>query len=553
MLDVNTDARRAGNASSSPPPDFQSHLAALDAQGLLVRVDRPIDKDTELHPLVRWQFQGGLAEDQRRAFLFTNVVDSSGRRYDIPVVAGALSASPRIYAAGMGRPVEEIEAAWLSAINHPIPPVVVSSPACQQVVIKGDDLRGPGRGLAALPVPVSTPGFDAAPYLTATLCVTRDPDTGIQNMGTYRAQLKATDRLGVRMASRIGGAGGYLHWQKYKKRGTPMPCAIVIGCAPVAMFTGGMKLPIDLDEMAVAGGLAGAPIRIAKAVTVDLNVPADAEIVIEGLIDPDLLEPEGPFGESHGHIALEDFNMSMQVTAITHRQSPVFVSIVSQVTPSESSVLKKVAMEPLFLTHLRDHLGIKGVKRVVLHEPLSNLRKVIFVQYAQGTPRTEVWRGLQGAASLLADCGKICIAVSEDIDPGNADAVFWSLAYRANPVEDAHISPHRSAGHGPKSGPRGEESTLLIDATLKNTAPPLALPAREYMEHARAIWQDLQLPAITPQPPWHGYSLGDWSDRWDVYAARAVAGQWEQSGIETFARRRGGLTPETPVREVEGK
>ncbi len=95
--------------------------------------------------------------------------------------------------------------------------------------------------------------------------------------------------------------------------------------------------------------------------------------------------------------------------------------------------------------------------------------------------------------------------------------------------------------------------TLLIDATLKHTAPPLALPAREYMEHARAIWQDLQLPALTPQPPWHGYSLGDWSDRWDVYAARAVAGQWEQSGTETFARRRGGLIPETPVREVEGK
>ena len=82
-------------------------------------------------------------------------------------------------------------------------------------------------------MPISTPGFDAAPYLTATLCVTRDPETGVRNMGTYRAGLKATDRLGVRMASRIGGAGGYLHWRKYNKLKTPMPCAIVIGCAPV--------------------------------------------------------------------------------------------------------------------------------------------------------------------------------------------------------------------------------------------------------------------------------------------------------------------------------
>src|ERR1700752_271900 len=157
-----------------------------------------------------------------------------------------------------------------------------------------------------------------------------------------------------------------------------MPCAIVIGCAPVAMFTGGMKLPIDLDEMGVAGGLAGAPIRIAKCPTVDLDVPADAEIVIEGLIDPELLEPEGPFGESHGHVALEDFNMSMQVTAITRKRAPVFVSIVSQVTPSESSVLKRVAYEPRYLSHLRDRLAVRGIQRVVMHEPLTNLRKVIF-------------------------------------------------------------------------------------------------------------------------------------------------------------------------------
>jgi UbiD family decarboxylase len=552
MLDV--DARRAAQKPETGPPlDFQSHLAALEARGLLLRIDRPINKDTELHPLVRWQFQGGLKEDQRRAFLFTNVIDSSGRRYDIPVAVGALAASPRIYAVGMGRPVEEIEAAWVRAITSPIPPILVDAPPCQAVVITGEELSGIGKGLTRLPVPISTPGFDAAPYLTATLCVTRDPETGIQNMGTYRAALKATDRLGVRMASRIGGAGGYLHWKKYNRRGEPMPCAIVVGCAPVAMFTGGMKLPVDLDELAVAGGLAGVPIRMAKALTVDLNVPVDAEIVIEGLIDPDLLEPEGPFGESHGHVALEDFNMSMRVSAITHRRSPVFASIISQVTPSESSVLKKVAMEPLFFTHLRRHLGIKEVRRVVMHEPLSNLRKVIFVQYAHGTPRSEVWRGLHGASTLLSDCGKVCIAVSEDVDPTNADAVFWSLAYRANPMQDTHIAPHRSAGHGPKSGPRDEDSTILIDATLKHSAPPLALPARQYMEQARTIWQELGLPTLTPQPPWHGYSLGDWSPAWERYAERAVAGQWQQSGEETFARRRAGLIPETPAREVEEK
>ena len=113
MLDVSADPRRPARPPAGPPLDFQAHLAALEAQGLVVRIDRAINKDTELHPLVRWQFQGGLAEDQRRAFLFTNVTDSSGRRYDIPVAVGALAASPQIYAVGMGRPVQEIEAAWV--------------------------------------------------------------------------------------------------------------------------------------------------------------------------------------------------------------------------------------------------------------------------------------------------------------------------------------------------------------------------------------------------------------------------------------------------------
>src|SRR3954471_1307166 len=517
MLDVSAHPRQSARPPAGPPLDFQAHLAALEAQGLLVRIDRAINKDTELHPLVRWQFQGGLAEDQRRAFLFTNVTDSSRRRYDIPVAVGALAASPQIYAVGMGRPVQEIEAAWVHAIAHPIAPIAVSSPECQAVVIQGDDLRGPGRGLARLPVPISTPGFDAAPYLTATLCVTRDPETGIQNMGTYRGALKANDRLGVRMASRIGGAGGYLHWQKHRKLKTPMPCAIVVGCAPVIMFTGPQKLAIDQDEMAVAGGLAGAPIPIAKAVTVDLDVPADAEIVIEGLIDPELLEPEGPFGESHGHVALEDFNMSMQVTAITMKRSPVFVSIVSQVTPSESSVIKKVAYEPMFLTHLRDHLSIKGLRGVSLHEPLSNVRPVIFLTFARGAPRTEVWRALHAASTLRADCGKICIAVSDDVDPRNTDAILWSLAYRSNPAEDVHIAPNRSSGHGPKSGRLLSDATMLVDATLKQTFPPLALPAREFMERARKIWDELGLPALSPRPPWHGYSLGDWDEAWDRF------------------------------------
>src|SRR6202047_571175 len=280
MLDKPADAT-AHATGPQPARDFQAHLADLEARGLLVRIDRPIDKDTELHPLGRWQFLGGIPANKRRAFLFTNVIDRRGRRYDFPVAVGALAASPDIYAVGMGQPVANIGQAWMKAIANPIPPAEVTSAPCQEVVVSGDDLRRPGGGLAKLPVPVSTPGFDAAPYLTATLCITRDPDNGIQNMGMYRAALKATDRLAVRMVARpAGGAGGYYHWLKYNQRRAPMPIAIAIGAAPVVVFTSPQKLAIDLDELSVAGGLAGAPVRVVKARTVDLLVPADVEIVI---------------------------------------------------------------------------------------------------------------------------------------------------------------------------------------------------------------------------------------------------------------------------------
>ena len=530
--------------------DLHEHLAALDEAGLLVTIDEPVNKDTEMHPLVRWQFRGGIDEADRKAFLFTNVTDAKGRRYDMPVAIGALAANPAIYGIGMGVPVESIGATWNQAIANPIPPKVVEDAPCQEIVIEGADLDGPGRGLDGLPIPISTPGYDNAPYLTATNCITHDPETGIQNMGTYRAGLKSSNRLAV-WTFILGGAGGYVHWLKYKARGEKMPIAIVLGCPPVVAYVGPQKIPRDRDEIEVAGAIAGAPINVVRAKTVDLLVPAEAEIVIEGLIDTEYVEPEGPFGESHGHVALEDFNYSMEVTAITRRRNAIVPSIISQVTPSESSVIKRVAFEPMFLEHLRDHLGIKGVLKVSLHEPLTNLRRVIFVQMARGVPETEIWRALYGVGSFQAPCGKYVIAINDDIDPGNGDAVFWALAYRANPGLDVQILPHRDRGHGPRiERGDGEDSTLLIDATLKGDMPPLALPKQEYMEGAKALWERLGLPPLKPEAPWFGYSMGDWSDEWDAAAERAVAGDYLENGLLSAQRRRKGVIPNTAVRSV---
>src|SRR3954452_15074301 len=163
-------------------PTLGEYVEALDKAGKLVRVTTPINKDTELHPLVRLQFRG-LPESQRKAFLFENVVDGKGRKYDIPVIVGALAGSADIYAMGMRCELADIENVWKRALANQIAPVQVQEAPCQEVVIQGDQLKRPGGGLGRLPIPISTPGFDNAPYTTAGHWVTRDPETGMHNLG----------------------------------------------------------------------------------------------------------------------------------------------------------------------------------------------------------------------------------------------------------------------------------------------------------------------------------------------------------------------------------
>jgi UbiD family decarboxylase len=532
-------------------PDLHQHLKALADAGLLITIDRPINKDTEMHPLVRWQFRGGIEERDRKAFLFTNVIDSKGRKYDIPVVIGALAASREIYRIGMGCSLDQLNDVWNKAVANPIPPRVVDSAVCHEVVITGSDLDKPGNALDAIPLPISTPGWDIAPYATLSQYITKDPETGIQNMGIYRGQLKAPRRLGMNPSLELR-PGIYAHWEKMRARGQKLPAAVVLGGPPCVAFTSAQKLPERLDEMHVAGGLVGAPLNVVKAKTVDLLVPAEAEIVVEGFIDTEYLEPEAPFGESHGHVNRQEYNAFMDVTCITRRRNAILTSIISQVTPSESSLIKRVALEPLFLNHLRNVLGIRGVMRVSMHEPLTNLRKVVVLVVDRKMPTTEVWRALYGAATWNRAIGKYIIAINDDIDPDNADALFWAMSYRANPALDLQILYHRDQGHGPPSKRNnGEDAAVLVDATLKGDLPPISLPKREYMERAKEIWEELGLPKLKPETPWFGYSLGDWPDELENAAGLAVRGDYFENGKLNEKRRRKDVKMNTEVRDLE--
>ena len=531
--------------------DLHDHLKVLEKAGLLITVERPINKDTEMHPLVRWQFRGGIEERERKAFLFKNVIDSKNRKYDIPVVVGALAANREIYRLGIGCPLEKINETWTRAIANPLAPNVVKEAPCHEMVFQGKTLEG--NGLESLPIPISTPGWDIAPFTTLSQYITKDPDTGVQNMGIYRGQVKGPRKLGMNPSLELR-PGIYVHWEKMKRRGQKLPAAVVLGAPPCVAFASAQKVPETLDELHVAGALVGAPINVVKAKTVDLLVPAEAEIVIEGLIDTEYLEPEAPFGESHGHVNLQEYNAFMEVTCITRRRDAILTSIISQVTPSESSLIKRVALEPLFTSHLRDTLAIRGVKRVSMHEPLTNLRKVVVLVLEKNVPRTEIWRALYGAVAWNRAAGKYVIAVNDDIDPDDANALLWAMSYRANPALDIQILPHRDQGHGPRSKRNnGEDAAVLIDATMKEPFPPISLPKREYMERAREIWEELGLPKLKPEAPWYGYSLGEWPEDLARAADLAVKGDYFETGKLLAERKRKDVGMNTEVRDLSHK
>ncbi len=175
----------------------------------------------------------------------------------------------------------------------------------------------------------------------------------------------------------------------------------------------------------------------------------------------------------------------MDVTAITRRKNAVMTSWVSQVTPSESSCIKRPAYEAAQMLHLKNNLGIQGVVKVITHEPLTSLHKLIVIQFEKNTKRTEIWRALYGVASFRRAEGKWVVAVDKDIDADNSDAIFWAMSYRCKPHRDVKMLEHKDEGHGPRSLIDSEDSAVLIDATLKETFPPISLPKREYMENAR--------------------------------------------------------------------
>lgn len=504
--------RASKESKKGYPRDLREFITRLEHTGNLYRVTRKVEKNSELMPLVRWQYQG-LSDSQRKAFLFENITDPKGRNYPCRVAVGVLGASRKIYEMALGVERGQVAERWAHALGHPIAPRLVRSGPVKEVMLKGREITRPGGGLERFPVPISNPGFDGAPFLTAPYVVTKDPETGIPNVGTYRCMIKGRDKTGVSIppAQHIG-----IHFHKCREKKMPLRAAIVLGCTPAVGLASVTKIGYGLDEYAVAGGIAGKPVELVRCETVDIEVPASAEIVLEGEIPTDYMEPEGPFGEFTGYMGGKMMNGVFRVTCITHRRDPI-LQMFTEGVPSESGVIRKMGYESTLYKLLKYDCNIPSVVDVALHES-SGSRKFVVIRLKKTNP-AQPWQALQAAVALDPSHGKILIAVDEDIDPEDADAVNWALSFRMQPHRDVKITTHKFAGldlsAAPPDSPHTEArfpsptgcSAIMIDATRKWPYPPVALPAKKYMEEAKEIWRELGLPPLTPKSPWHGYSL----------------------------------------------
>lgn len=538
--------------------DLREYLQTLEERGKLVRVKSQINKDTQMHPLVRLQFRG-LPEEQRKAFLFENITDSRGRQYSTPVLVAALAGSSEIYALGMMCKPEEIAEKFNQARLHPIEPKIVDNGPVYEEVHIGDSLLEHG-GLDEFPIPISTPGYDVAPYVTAPSVMTKDPETGIRNVGMYRVQIKAPLRTGMFYGAPI--QGGAIHWRKCKEQGIPQEAAIVIGAPPSVTYLSATMLSRDEDELRVAGGIAGEPLELVRCKTVNLEVPAHAEIVIEGEVSTTMAEPEAPFGDALGLVGLANIAPYFTVKCIAHRKRPIWVSIISQYPPSESSKLRQHSNESLIYKHLRDDLNMSHVLAVAVLE-LGSSNHMVIIQMKKTEP-SEVWHTLEEVGNFFLP-SKIIVAVDEDINPGDIEAVSEAMCRRMLPHRDCRIVKTNISIGDPALEPMGElkeggirlsktisalekekesgaekpieASRLLIDATLKWPYPPISLPKKEFMDEALRLWQKEGLPELKLKEPWWGYSLGYWSPEDDENAMLATKGEYYRTG-EIYAQKR---------------
>ena len=514
--------------------DFRSYIEELNRHGKLYRWKRPINKDTELMPLMRLQYRG-MPDEKRQAFLFENVFDSRGKKHEIKVATGMYGSSRDIAALGLGcaEPLA-MQEKWRQALAQPIEPQVVNSSPVQDVVYSGSRLRE--FGVTSLPAPVEEPGFSGGIRVTAPF-ITRDPEDGTPNVGMYSGHFRGEEKL-IAGIARTHHASLYHHTSAVRRK-EPLPVAIVLGALPDINFVAAANLPYGVDELAVAGGIRRRPVDLVPCKTIPLEVPAEAEIVIEGEMSVDQQERGEPFSDYPGYLMAErGLRPVIDVKAITHRRDPIFTAILVGLPPSESNGISRTCREMMLYSFLKYSCNLPEVLEVCCPEMGGGWNW--WVIRMQKSHPSKPKQALQ-AASGMDPTSKVIIIVDEDIDPKDPDMVMWALSFAMQPHRDVQIITGRVPLLDPSAyslmahpedrffPPPVGCSGLLIDATRKGPYPPVGLPKRTFMETALKIWQEEKMPELRLKTPWFGYPLGMWDAEDEAIADAVTRGEYFQS------------------------
>lgn len=429
--------------------DFRSFLALLEQEGELVHVS----KETDV------RYVSALIAKSDKALVFENL---SG--YDMKLAGGLLKSRRRL-ALAMGTAPAEIAKYFARSISDPIPPEIVDTGPVKQVIKTGDDVD-----LTELPIPLFHQE-DGGPYISSGVGVAKDPRTG-RNAGVYRMMFRTKNETGIDLVSLRDLRVLY---EQAMAESRPLEFASVIGLHPLDILAASYRAPLGFDEFAIAGGLHGAPVPLVPCETVDIEVPADAEMVLEGEILPiGWTEAEGPFGEFTFMQGGIHYNPIVRIKAITHRKDPIFYALHM---PLENNWLLAPALESAALRALEN-------ARLIPHHVSAVPGAACYYSLIASIKSKKPGEGKNALLALLSISDlKMAIVTDDDIDIYDRDQVDWALAFRVQADQDVLIIPGARADQADPSV-RGwllpaaglpTTAKLGIDATI-----PEGIPASKY-------------------------------------------------------------------------
>ncbi|MEJ5376307.1 MAG: phenylphosphate carboxylase subunit beta [bacterium] len=464
--------------------DLREWIGLAESKGELKRIKAEVDWNLELSHIAKLN-----EEKAGPALLFEKV-----KGYDTPVLTSVCTTTRRL-ALIVGAPLDstlvDLMRLWVEKNQQKIPPKWVETGPCKENIMRGEEVD-----LYRFPVPKFYPRDGGRFFGTAVFVLSRDPETGWVNLGTYRLQLLGNNLLGTQF---IKGKHADIMLKKYQALGKPMPVAAVVGCDPLLFLMGAARVSAFVSEYDLAGSIRGCPIEVVKAETNDLPVPATAEIVVEGIVDPNKTMPEGPFGEYTGYysgVGTDERNY-IEVKCVTFRNNPIFWGTTVGRAVTDTHMTMALTYGATLWQQLVD-MRIPGLKAVYC-PPEGSGRMLAIISIKQMYPGhanqvlTAAISTEMGAYGL-----KTVIVVDEDIDPWDLPRVLYALSFRAQPNRCEIIRRGRSTPLDPSLPIDSRDITgrLLIDATIpyewKDKPIPIELD-KDVVKRVKERWGELGL------------------------------------------------------------